>query len=197
MQLVVLSDERLKEELLSGADRSPENIIWIRDPDQVHQFPNTDVLVDLLYEQGHLPTLESASAGLVVIHSVETTLKDINTSFVRINAWPGFLSRELVEASCLDQSLKEKSERVFSLFNKRIEWLPDVVGFVTPRVISMIINEAYLSLEEGVSTREEIDIAMKLGTNYPYGPFEWSERIGLARVRSLLEKLRAKEREMR
>ena len=53
----------------------------------------------------------------------------------------------------------------------------------------MIINEAYHALDEEVSTKEQIDIAMKLGTNYPYGPFEWSEKIGLKNVVQLLQNL--------
>jgi 3-hydroxybutyryl-CoA dehydrogenase len=40
-----------------------------------------------------------------------------------------------------------------------------------------------------VSVEKEIDTAMKLGTNYPYGPFEWGEKIGLGKVVSLLEVL--------
>jgi 3-hydroxybutyryl-CoA dehydrogenase len=44
-------------------------------------------------------------------------------------------------------------------------------------------------LEEGVSTKEEINTAMKLGTNYPFGPFEWGEQIGISEVKALLEKL--------
>jgi 3-hydroxyacyl-CoA dehydrogenase len=53
----------------------------------------------------------------------------------------------------------------------------------------MIINEAYFALGEDVSSKDEIDLAMKLGTNYPYGPFEWCKKIGLKKVYSLLEKL--------
>jgi 3-hydroxybutyryl-CoA dehydrogenase len=60
---------------------------------------------------------------------------------------------------------------------------------LSARVIAMIINEAYFALGEGVSSKQEIDIAMKLGTNYPYGPFEWSERIGLKNIYKLLQKL--------
>ena len=50
----------------------------------------------------------------------------------------------------------------------------------------MIINEAYYALGENVSIREDIDIAMKLGTNYPYGPFEWTKLIGLKNIYTLL-----------
>ena len=53
----------------------------------------------------------------------------------------------------------------------------------------MIINEAFIALREGVSTKEEINTAMKLGTNYPYGPFEWAGKIGIERVNALLDKL--------
>ena len=40
-----------------------------------------------------------------------------------------------------------------------------------------------------MSTKEEIDIAMKLGTNYPYGPFEWGEKIGLKKIHEMLAAL--------
>ena len=53
----------------------------------------------------------------------------------------------------------------------------------------MIINEAYYTFEDDVSTKKEIDIAMKLGTNYPFGPFEWSEKIGLKNIYDLLLQL--------
>ena len=82
---------------------------------------------------------------------------------------------------------KETAEKIFSCFNKTIEWVADIPGFITPRVISMIINEAYFTLDEKVSTKEEIDTAMKLGTNYPYGPFEWGATIGLKNVYELID----------
>ncbi len=53
----------------------------------------------------------------------------------------------------------------------------------------MIINEAFYALGDDVSTKEEIDVAMKLGTNYPFGPFEWGEKIGLQNIIELLKKL--------
>ena len=40
-----------------------------------------------------------------------------------------------------------------------------------------------------VPTKEEIDIAMKLGTNYPYGPVEWCHNIGVKKIYSLLHEL--------
>jgi 3-hydroxybutyryl-CoA dehydrogenase len=57
--------------------------------------------------------------------------------------------------------------------------------------VSAIINEAYLTLQEKVSSKEDIDIAMKLGTNYPMGPFAWATAIGVKNVYALLHKLAA------
>jgi len=125
----------------------------------------------------------------VIVNSVTDTLKDINAPFVRINAWPGFFKRSVIEASCNSKSLKEKTERIFNGLNKKTEWVPDEPGFITARVIAMVINEAWYALEEGISTKEEIDIAMRLGTNYPYGPFEWGNQIGLRNIYALLDKL--------
>jgi 3-hydroxybutyryl-CoA dehydrogenase len=55
----------------------------------------------------------------------------------------------------------------------------------------MIINEAAFALMDGVASAEDIDMAMKLGTNYPLGPLEWADRIGLDQVLSVLEGLQA------
>jgi 3-hydroxybutyryl-CoA dehydrogenase len=125
----------------------------------------------------------------VVINSVIDILAETNPSFIRIAGWPTFLRGEIIEGSCLTENLKKKAEDLFHQFGKRIQWLPDERGFITPRVISMIINEAYFSLAEGISTAEEIDIAMKLGTAYPYGPFEWGNKIGLQNIATLLNRL--------
>ena len=64
-------------------------------------------------------------------------------------------------------------------------------GFVFPRTIVQIINEAYFALEEKVASREDIDRAMKFGVNYPKGPFEWAQGRETY-VLTLLEELLAK-----
>ena len=69
--------------------------------------------------------------------------------------------------------------------------VPDGPGLVFPRVLCMIINEAAFALMEGVASAEDIDTAMKLGTNYPLGPLEWADRIGLDQVLSVVEGLQA------
>jgi 3-hydroxybutyryl-CoA dehydrogenase len=189
MQVVILTDIQLKNELLGTTSSLPQNIIWVEELSELQNHKDADAFVDLLFNKDHLTTLKALLPKLVVINSVIDTLSETNPSFVRINAWPTFLQSNLIEASSAYEARKQSTEELLSLFNKKIEWLPDEPGFVTPRIISMVINEAFISLNERVSTKQEIDTAMKLGTNYPYGPFEWAEKIGMNNIQALLQKL--------
>ena len=85
--------------------------------------------------------------------------------------------------------VNEEAAEVFSMMQKQISVVADEPGLVAARPIAMIINEAYFALEQGVSTKSEIDTAMKLGTNYPFGPFEWAGIIGLHNIYNLLHLL--------
>lgn len=102
---------------------------------------------------------------------------------------PTFLNRPLLEASVQKEEDEEILKSTCQKLSTEFIVVDDRVGFVTPRVIAMIINEAYFTVEEGTASREDIDLAMKLGTNYPYGPFEWCNKIGIAEVHELLEAL--------
>ncbi|WP_047980383.1 3-hydroxyacyl-CoA dehydrogenase [Ornithinibacillus contaminans] len=52
-------------------------------------------------------------------------------------------------------------------------------GFVTSRISAMVGNEAFYMLQEGVATAEDIDKAIRLGLNYPMGPLELGDLVGL------------------
>lgn len=52
-------------------------------------------------------------------------------------------------------------------------------GFVTSRISALVGNEAFYMLQEGVGSPEDIDKAIKLGLNYPMGPFELGDLVGL------------------
>jgi 3-hydroxybutyryl-CoA dehydrogenase len=122
------------------------------------------------------------------INSVCFTLKEKNhpQSIVRINGWNGFLERDTWEVA---GEISEIHSSFLKAINKKNITVADEAGMVSARVICMIINEAYFAMEDGISTPEEIDIAMKLGTNYPKGPFEWKAQIGINPIYSLLETL--------
>jgi 3-hydroxybutyryl-CoA dehydrogenase len=53
------------------------------------------------------------------------------------------------------------------------------------------VNEAATALAEGVASAADIDTAMRLGTNYPYGPLAWGDRMGLDVVLGVMRGLQA------
>jgi len=191
MKIVVLADESLQMELLAQGLR--ENVLteWVNEPEALLNYPDADAYIDLLFQNDTLRNsiLQQLYPKPVFVNAVITTLRQLPEGFIRINGWSTFLKRPVVEAAAADDNMKIKTEEIFALFNKTPEWCPDTPGFISVRVIAMIINEAYFALQDEVSTKEEIDIAMKLGTNYPYGPFEWSKKIGLKNLYELLSTL--------
>ena len=187
MKVVVITNAQLKEELLAQGIQDNAQVEWQHEPEPV---TGADGYIDLLFSlsEERIDKLRKLQPAAVIVNSVINILDELPAGFTRFNGWNSFLKRPLVEIAGIDEN-KTMAEKIFSCFNKTIEWMPDVPGFITARVISTIINEAYFTLDENVSTKEEIDTAMKLGTNYPYGPFEWSEKIGLKNVYELLTEL--------
>lgn len=57
--------------------------------------------------------------------------------------------------------------------------LDDVAGLVVLRLIAMLVNEAADAVQHGICSPAAIDVAMRHGVNYPRGPLEWSEQVGL------------------
>ena len=185
MKIVVIADELQKAELLSQVNEPAAEVVW---ESQLLAALDCNCVIDLLFEPAkiRIDLLQQANASLIIVNDVEGSLIELPPNFVRIIGWPGFLKRELVEAASLKEENKNIASSVFEKFNKKMEWVPAIPGMITPRIVSMIINEAYFALEDNVSTKAETDIAMKLGTNYPYGPFEWGQLIGLKKIYSLL-----------
>jgi 3-hydroxybutyryl-CoA dehydrogenase len=69
--------------------------------------------------------------------------------------------------------------------------IADVPGLVVARTLAMLVNEAADTVLQGVCTPEGANAAMKLGVNYPAGPFEWLARMGRTRLVAVLEALDA------
>ncbi len=195
MRLVVLANVELKEELLSTGINDDCKIDFIGSSQELSLYKDADAVIDLLFEQNgyNVSHLKDILLKPVFVNSVNKTISEIGFPFIRINAWPGFLKRNIAEVCCNDEAIKIEAEKILSLLNRKAEWVPDIKGFISPRIVSMIINEAWFALEENVSSKVEIDIAMKLGTNYPYGPFEWAKKIGLENIINLLTELSKNE----
>ncbi len=160
---------------------------------QADDLAFADYIIDISFEEhpDRLAVYSSVNKP-VLLGSVIQTLQELGVQALqpvaRFNHWPGFLNRSVVELSVHESQLHLFAE-FFAQLSISYHTTADVAGFVSARTISMIINEAFLTRQENVSTEDEIDTAMQLGTGYPFGPFAWSRQIGLQRIAALLQKL--------
>jgi len=191
MKVVVVIGEILKQELLQKPVNADVELIFINDIDEIKTISDADVFIDLEFDAtiNRISLLKKFLPKPVLINSVAHTLSETNEKFIRVNAWPTFLQRNICEAVAINEEAKINAENFFKTIGWNYKFVPDIKGMISARIVASIINEAYFTLHENVSTKEEIDIAMKLGTNYPYGPFEWSKKIGLKNIYELLSEL--------
>ncbi|MEP7279000.1 MAG: 3-hydroxyacyl-CoA dehydrogenase family protein [Bacteroidota bacterium] len=188
MKLAVIADEPMKEAFLSKQRSNKASFCFVDTPR--HIPADTNIVFDLLFEPttDRISLLKQFLPRPVFINAVNDTLSGLGQPFIRINAWPGFFKRDITETVAWPGQ-EQQAEEVFNRLGWRYQAVPDITGMISPRIIGMIINEAYHMLQEEISTKVEIDIAMKLGTNYPFGPFEWGRQIGLSKVYTMLSRL--------
>lgn len=113
--------------------------------------------------------------------------REILCTLIGINDLPTFINRSLAEVSLLNKTDESVLDQTMQKLGWEYKLVEDRVGMVTPRIIMMIINEACYTLQEGTASMQDIDTSMKLGTNYPFGPFEWADRIGIEHVYETLK----------
>jgi len=189
MHIAAKGDEERKGAFFSKGIPPGVTIQWAEAGDTLASV-EADAYFDLLFDNNFLPANEFITGKPVFVSAVTCTAKEIgHPNYIRLNGWSGFLERPVIEVAAMHDAIKPAAENILQAFGWQYTWAPDEPGMIAARVISMIINEAYFGLADGISTREEIDIAMKLGTNYPYGPFEWAAKIGVENIYFLLKKL--------
>jgi len=163
--------------------------------DAAHACTADDVIFDFTIEQAPTEIAYYSEKRITVflntcfipLSSIVAGRDDLHCACFGFNGMPTFFNREYLEVTLLRQRDAAVLREICLKLSTEFKIVEDQAGMVTSRVVCMIINEAYFALEEGVASRSDIDLAMRLGTNYPYGPFEWAERIGVSRVCRLLE----------
>jgi 3-hydroxybutyryl-CoA dehydrogenase len=181
---VILLTENAPPTLFPAADH-----VVIRTVEELEKHRDADLYFDLDFrmEEARLSALSRMLPSPVMVNAVVPTIAGIGYPFIRINGWPGMLERTVHELVVPDAGAAAQVARLYEEAGWSYRLAPDIPGMVTARILATLINEAWYTWQEGVSSMEEIDTAMRLGTNYPLGPFEWGTRIGLNRVVDLLE----------
>jgi len=107
------------------------------------------------------------------------------------NPAPAMKLVEVIAGLNTPDSLVEDIKKISEEIGKTPVQVNEGPGFVVNRILVPMINEGIVILENGISTVEGIDTAMKLGANHPMGPLELGDLIGLDVVLAIMEVLYA------
>ncbi|MCW3462206.1 3-hydroxyacyl-CoA dehydrogenase family protein [Chitinophaga nivalis] len=196
MNILVIADAQRFEELQQKGLAKHE-VQWKTSLEEVLSIKVFDLVIDLIFDDRpeHAAVYAKNPGVPVLAGMVKTSLAEVMNQYafeqgfniVGCNFLPGFIRMPVTEVTVLDDEQKSTLDQLMYQLNWEYAVVADHVGMVTPLVVCMIINEAYLTAAEGTASREDIDISMKLGTNYPFGPFEWCEMIGVKHVYEVLK----------
>jgi 3-hydroxybutyryl-CoA dehydrogenase len=134
----------------------------------------------------------------IVSSSVTVTATEQSTwivgkhRLVGIAALPSLLDKPSLEVAPTIYSPKETLDTVshfFQTLHKQVEIVQDRVGMVLPRILCQMFNESIFALTEEIAAPQDIDTALKLGVNFPMGPIEWADRIGIKQVFAVVSAL--------
>jgi 3-hydroxybutyryl-CoA dehydrogenase len=158
----------------------------------------------LIYEQGLASAEEIDTAMKEQFHAPMGSLE--LTDFVGLDISFGTMStlhRELGPCFEVPDTLRNfvqegrigrKAGKGFYSYDGQQHALEEPTGadpsWIVTRIIMPYLRESMIEYETGIASKEDIDKAMKLGSNYEEGPFETIERLGHGAVRKELEKLR-------
>lgn len=129
------------------------------------------------------------TSSLCITVSEQSTFTKYPTRLIGIGLYDTFSKTKLLElalSKITDSKIVENAESFWAGIGITTAKVPDRAGLVFPRILSMLINEAAQVYSEQIASREDIDTAMKLGTNYPFGPLEWADMIGIDLVYEIL-----------
>lgn len=85
----------------------------------------------------------------------------------------------------------EKAAAFFQALDKQVSLIDDIPGMIVMRTVCMLANEAADAVHQGVANVSDVDIAMCNGVNYPRGPLQWADIIGVSSINSVLQHLQA------
>lgn len=199
MNILVIGEVKNFQECKARFGDSHNYIFETDHQEAENHFAASDLIFDFIIGEYPLEIklYKNKTNFTVFVNSTKISLAElsnfaehsVSAQIFGFNGLPTFLNRKFLEISIIPPSHENHLKEICARLQTEYLLVDDRVGMVTPRVVCMIINEAYHAVQEGTASRQDIDKAMKLGTNYPYGPFEWCELIGKKHVYELLEAL--------
>jgi hypothetical protein len=173
MQIVVIADGITQTEFQDKPIPVGIRVQFVTTIDEAKK--EADAYFYLLEEEDLVKDVEQVKelGALVFVHAVSTTLKDLPGNCIRICGWRGFLLQETIEISTTQNNI-EAASKILNGLQWPFHQVPDILGLIAPRTTALLINEAYLIVNDDA------------GHNFTSGPFELAEKIGLEKIFNLL-----------
>jgi 3-hydroxybutyryl-CoA dehydrogenase len=145
-------------------------------------------------EEDHGTRLVLPSGGQLVLADGQTSVEFRDVVYFDLALDYRKATRIALSAS-QDTAAQTLSEAIglFQALGKDVSVIGDVPGMIVARTVARIVDLAHDAVAKGVATEEDIDTAMRLGVNYPLGPFEWCRRLGRSWACSLLDDLHQRD----
>lgn len=96
---------------------------------------------------------------------------------------------EIIPGALTNKHTLEAAKTLITTINKTAVISVDRPGFIVNRLLIPMINQAFIALEEGLASKEDIDIAMEKGAAFPMGPLRLADFIGLDTCLAIMETL--------
>jgi len=195
MKILIIGEQENFEELKLKLGKEHEYELMSSWDFKAGDLNTVDIVFDFLIDEGPEMVQSYGNAQCpIFLNTVKVTLSEINYLYglplkcFGFNGLKSFVNRPHLELVCKNGD-EQQLKQIMESLEVDYKLVKDRVGMVTPRVVLMIINEAFYTVQEGTASKSDIDLGMKLGTNYPYGPFEWANMIGIKDIYETLEAL--------
>ncbi|MFJ7968873.1 3-hydroxyacyl-CoA dehydrogenase [Streptomyces sp. NPDC096324] len=145
-------------------------------------------------EEDHGTRLVLPSGGQLVLADGQTSVEFRDVVYFDL-ALDYRKATRIALSTSQDTAPQTLSEAIglFQALGKDVSVIGDCPGMIVARTVARIVDLAHDAVAKGVATEEDIDTAMRLGVNYPLGPFEWSRRLGADWSYDVLDELHVRD----
>jgi 3-hydroxybutyryl-CoA dehydrogenase len=146
--------------------------------------------IEVAVVEGGGPRIELPGGGELVLADGQTSVEFEDVVYFDLAFDYGAATRIALSASeDTDPATLAHAVGLFQALGKQVSVIGDVPGMIVARTVAMLIDLAADAVAKGSASAGAIDTAMRLGVNYPAGPWEWHRRLGRDFAPALLDNL--------